>query len=176
MEFESILDSKKCESCQPYSWPFITAFLARDKIGRSALHDGSPLTVSPTCHLFFPFSLSRPLSSVYLIVRRRPNHCFQQLTFRASNVHELKWHRISGQTKQIFGRNTETETRLPGKAEISAETEILAKTVYFGRNSLFRLKCFVSDRTIYGYTPDFLPKSGPKHVFLAKRDYSPYRL
>ena len=84
----------------------------------------------------------------------------------------------SGQTKQIFGRNTETETRLPGKAEISAETEILAETlfsaetVYFGRNSLFRPKCFVSARTIYGFTPDFLPKSGPKHGFLAKRDYT----
>ena len=56
----------------------------------------------------------------------------------------------SGQTKQIFGRNTETETRPPGIAEILAETknfaetEILAetrfsaKTVYFGRNVLFR--------------------------------------
>ena len=32
--------------------------------------------------------------------------------------------KISGQTKQIFGRNTETETRPPRKAEISAKTEI----------------------------------------------------
>ena len=30
----------------------------------------------------------------------------------------------SGQTKQIFGRNTETKTRPPGKAEIMAETKI----------------------------------------------------
>ena len=81
----------------------------------------------------------------------------------------------SGQTKQFFGRNTETETRPPGKAEISAETEILAETrfsaetVYFGRNSLFRPKCFVSARTIYGFTLDLLPKSGPKHVFFGQK-------
>ena len=30
----------------------------------------------------------------------------------------------SGQTKQIFDQNTETETRFPGKAEILAETKI----------------------------------------------------
>ena len=36
----------------------------------------------------------------------------------------------SGQTKQFFGRNTETETRPLEKAEISAETEISADTLF----------------------------------------------
>ena len=43
----------------------------------------------------------------------------------------------SGQTKQFFCRNTETETRPLQKAEISAETEI-AETDFFGQNTLFR--------------------------------------
>ena len=38
--------------------------------------------------------------------------------------------KISGQTKQIFGRNTETETRPPRKAEISTETEISAESLF----------------------------------------------
>ena len=36
----------------------------------------------------------------------------------------------SGQTKHIFCRNTKTETMAPGKAEISAETQILAKSLF----------------------------------------------
>ena len=45
-----------------------------------------------------------------------------------------KLNRMSGQTKQFFGRNTETETGPSEKAEISAETE----TASFGRNTFFR--------------------------------------
>ena len=67
--------------------------------------------------------------------------------------------RFSGQTKQIFGRNTETETRLPGKAEISAETEILAETFFsaetasFGRNVLFRPEQYIVLHQIFGQNP-----------------------
>ena len=38
---------------------------------------------------------------------------------------------ISGQTKQFFGRNTETETGPSEKAEILAETEISADTLFW---------------------------------------------
>ena len=47
---------------------------------------------------------------------------------------------ISGQTKKIFGRNNETETRLPGKVEISAETGYFG----FGRNFILANKAVLA--------------------------------
>ena len=92
----------------------------------------------------------------------------------------------SGQTKNIFGRNTETKTWPPGKAEILAETEILAEnffrpkqsisaeTASFGRNVLFRPEQYMVLHQIFGqnrglnmffWPKETIPYFGHKRMF-----------
>ena len=75
----------------------------------------------------------------------------------------------SGQTKQIFSRNTDTEISTTNKAEILAETEILAEALFsaeigsFGRKCLFRPKICI-------FLAYFWANFWPKHGILAEID------
>ena len=55
----------------------------------------------------------------------------------------------SGQTKQIFGRNTETETRPPGIAEILAETKNFGQITFSAEIPYFGLKRLFWHLTLY---------------------------
>ena len=64
-------------------------------------------------------------------------------------------HLVSGQTKQVFGRNTETETGPSEKAEILAETEISADTLFRPKQPLLADIYFFSVNILAKY---LLPK------------------
>ena len=67
----------------------------------------------------------------------------------------------SGQTKQNFVRNTETETRATKKAEILAETEISADTLYRPKYSVSaEILCFDFAFLLQIFKPKFGPKNG----------------
>ena len=65
---------------------------------------------------------------------------------------------LSGQTKQNFGRNTETETRATKKAKISA------RYTFSGQNRQFRPKFCVSAKQLYDFA--FLLQIFPQNLAL----------
>ena len=81
-----------------------------------------------------------------------------------------KWSSLnSGQTKQIFSRNTDTEISTTNKAEILAETEILAEALFSAEIGSFGQKCLFWPK-ICIFLAYFWANFCPKHGILAEID------